>query len=252
MRGRAPVVCRRWGATAPAACAVHAEDLSDTAAMALLQRRIATSSDIVLPSAKFDELATSCGVADVASSRRRLAAAGVILLGDGVVLLRPMAFALASLKAGGGAVDALPAIAQAQRNELERLRTELAEMQPKLDKALARVAGWRKMVWGGALTFSGAQLAVISRLTYFDLDWDIMEPISYFITTGTALAFYTYFMFHRKEHSYVGFDENYVPKRLRKACKAEGLDLDRYIAVSQKAALMATEIQAAEAWSQRH
>ena len=87
-------------------------------------------------------------------------------------------------------------IAAAERKDLQKLELELeaarAEYQALVDKA----ARWRKLVWAGALAFSGTQLAVISRLTYFDLDWDTMEPISYFLGSGTSLLFFAYMLRH--------------------------------------------------------
>lgn len=37
------------------------------------------------------------------------------------------------------------------------------------------------------------QFGVLARLTWWEYSWDIMEPVTYFVTYGTAMAVYAYF-----------------------------------------------------------
>lgn len=37
------------------------------------------------------------------------------------------------------------------------------------------------------------QFGVLARLTWWEYSWDIMEPVTYFVTYGTAMAAYAYF-----------------------------------------------------------
>ena len=39
-----------------------------------------------------------------------------------------------------------------------------------------------------------AQYGVLARLTWWEYSWDIMEPVTYFITAGYAIAMYGYFL----------------------------------------------------------
>ena len=107
------------------------------------------------------------------------------------------------------------------------------------------------MVWGGAMLFSGAQLAIISRLTYFDLDWDIMEPVSYFIGTGTALCFYLYMLWYRREHSYAEFDRTHLPKWLKQRAPA-GFDWGAYSAACERLDAAHLAVDAAKKWASTH
>ena len=39
----------------------------------------------------------------------------------------------------------------------------------------------------------GLQFGVLARLTWWEYSWDIMEPITYFVTYGTSVAMFAYY-----------------------------------------------------------
>lgn len=49
------------------------------------------------------------------------------------------------------------------------------------------------LTWVG-LGLMGVQFGVLARLTWWEYSWDIMEPVTYFVTYGTAMAAYAYFV----------------------------------------------------------
>jgi hypothetical protein len=42
------------------------------------------------------------------------------------------------------------------------------------------------------------QFGILARLTWWEYSWDIMEPVTYFITYGSAMAMYAYFVMTRQ------------------------------------------------------
>lgn len=104
---------------------------------------------------------------------------------------------------------------------IRALEAREAAMRRRLEPAIAKAARWRRSVWGGALMYAGAQLAVIARLTYFDLNWDIMEPVSYFLTVGTALVFLLYYLWYDVDHTYSDFDRRFLPRRVHRYAPAD-------------------------------
>lgn len=48
------------------------------------------------------------------------------------------------------------------------------------------------LTWIG-LGFMSMQFGVLARLTWWEYSWDIMEPVTYFVTYGTAMAAYAYY-----------------------------------------------------------
>ncbi|CAB0000145.1 unnamed protein product, partial [Nesidiocoris tenuis] len=49
------------------------------------------------------------------------------------------------------------------------------------------------MTWVG-LGLMSVQFGILARLTWWEYSWDIMEPVTYFVTYGTAMATYAYFV----------------------------------------------------------
>ena len=54
-----------------------------------------------------------------------------------------------------------------------------------------------RMVWFG-LGLMGIQAGIMARLTWFDYSWDIVEPISYFVSYSAVVGTYAYFVLTRK------------------------------------------------------
>jgi hypothetical protein len=82
--------------------------------------------------------------------------------------------------------------------QLETLQQELLPMeQQKLELELVaqRRSNW--MAWAG-LGLMSVQFGILARLTWWEYSWDIMEPVTYFVTYGTAMAGYAYFVLTRE------------------------------------------------------
>ena len=64
----------------------------------------------------------------------------------------------------------------------------------------ARAAA-KRLAWG-ALAAMGLQLGFLARLTWWDFSWDIMEPVTYFVTYGTQMAMCGYFVITQREYDF--------------------------------------------------
>lgn len=47
--------------------------------------------------------------------------------------------------------------------------------------------------WAG-MTGMGIQFGFLARLTWWEYSWDIMEPVTYFVTYGTSLFMFAYYV----------------------------------------------------------
>lgn len=56
------------------------------------------------------------------------------------------------------------------------------------------------MTWLG-LGLMSVQFGVLARLTWWEYSWDIMEPVTYFVTYGTGMACYAYFVLTKQVKS---------------------------------------------------
>lgn len=68
-------------------------------------------------------------------------------------------------------------------------------MREELSKKAERRTTW--VLWGG-MAYMSTQFGILARLTWWEYSWDIMEPVTYFITYGTAMAMYAYFVLTRQ------------------------------------------------------
>ncbi|KAF5890026.1 oncoprotein-induced transcript 3 protein, partial [Clarias magur] len=82
---------------------------------------------------------------------------------------------------------------------LEDLNSQLRPLE-KVKEELSRKADRRTtwVLWGG-MAYMATQFGVLARLTWWEYSWDIMEPVTYFITYGTAMAMYAYFVLTRQK-----------------------------------------------------
>ncbi|KAF7809753.1 calcium uniporter protein 2, mitochondrial-like [Senna tora] len=145
--------------------------------------------------------------------------AAVIVLGD-IVFLRPeqVVKAIQNLLPlpGGKTYDT-----EAVRKELEELEKQKAAID---NKAVALV---RRELWGG-LGFFVLQTAAFMRLTFWELSWDVMEPICFFVTSMYFIAGYTFFLRTSIEPSFEGFYLSRFNTKQKRLMKGRKFDIQRY------------------------
>ncbi|KAH9256456.1 hypothetical protein BASA81_005370 [Batrachochytrium salamandrivorans] len=87
--------------------------------------------------------------------------------------------------------------------DLEETRDQIRKLELiklPLDRAASRHTN-RVMI--SFLGYLFAQAAVVAKLTFFSrFGWDIMEPVTYFITFGISLAGFCFFTWNRLEFTY--------------------------------------------------
>ncbi|XP_010437300.1 PREDICTED: calcium uniporter protein 1, mitochondrial-like [Camelina sativa] len=102
--------------------------------------------------------------------------------------------------------------------ELEAIKTVIDE------KAHSLV---RRELWAG-LGYLIIQTAGFMRLTFWDLTWDVMEPICFYVTSVYFMAGYTFFLRTSREPSFEGFYQSRFEARQRKLMKTQDFDVGRY------------------------
>ena len=82
--------------------------------------------------------------------------------------------------------------------EWEKLQVELKpleDLKAEIDRKSAQRTNF--VVWAG-LGYMALQFGLLARLTWWEYSWDIMEPVTYFVGYGTAMACYAYFVLTRQ------------------------------------------------------
>lgn len=70
-------------------------------------------------------------------------------------------------------------------------------LQRKLELEIVANRRSNALAWVG-LGLMSVQFGILARLTWWEYSWDIMEPVTYFVTYGTAMAAYAYFVLTRE------------------------------------------------------
>lgn len=111
---------------------------------------------------------------------------------------------------------------------LEELRTQLEPLE-KVKGELEAKASFRTnlLLWGG-LAYMAAQFGILARLTWWEYSWDIMEPVTYFITYGTAILMYGYFILTKQEMLYPDARDRQFLRFLHKAADRSKFDVNQY------------------------
>ncbi|XP_078284585.1 calcium uniporter protein, mitochondrial isoform X2 [Rhinoraja longicauda] len=119
-----------------------------------------------------------------------------------------------------------------KEQELKKRVEELnAQIEPfekvklELDRKAEKQSTW--VLWGG-MAFMATQFGILARLTWWEYSWDIMEPVTYFITYGSAMAMYAYFVMTRQEYIYPDARDRQYLNFFHKGAKKTKFDIETY------------------------
>ncbi|KRK01284.1 uncharacterized protein Dyak_GE21569, isoform C [Drosophila yakuba] len=120
--------------------------------------------------------------------------------------------------------------------ELETLRYELEPLEEKkleLSKKAARRTNF--MTWMG-LGLMSVQFGILARLTWWEYSWDIMEPVTYFVTYGTTMAMYAYYCVTKREYMMEDVKNREFSLTLYRNAKKVQFDVEHYNELKRKSA----------------
>ncbi|KAG6508722.1 calcium uniporter protein 2, mitochondrial-like [Zingiber officinale] len=152
----------------------------------------------------------------------------VVVFGD-VVFLRPEMVAKAIERM-------IPSPAQ-DESETEELRAMEAK-KAWIEKAAA--AAVRREMWAG-LGFIALQTAAFMRLTFWELSWDVMEPICFYVTSAYFMLGYAFFLRTSRDPSFEGFFQTRFDAKQAGLLKAHGFDVDRFHRLRKRRRAMAID-----------
>ncbi|KAK3089077.1 hypothetical protein FSP39_000592 [Pinctada imbricata] len=112
--------------------------------------------------------------------------------------------------------------------QLEELQLQIAPME-KMKHELDLKAKKRTtfLAWTG-LGLMGLQFGFLARLTWWEYSWDIMEPVTYFVTYGTTMAMFAYFVLTKQEYNFVEVKDRQHLLSLHGNAKKNNFDIQKY------------------------
>lgn len=108
-----------------------------------------------------------------------------------------------------------------RRKEMEEMEKQKRAIDQKA-KALVRGE-----LYGG-LGFLLLQTVGFMRLTFWELSWDVMEPICFFVTSLHFIGAYAFFLRTSKEPSFEGFFQRRFKAKQKQLMKTHNFDLEKY------------------------
>ncbi|NXU72882.1 MCUB protein, partial [Oreotrochilus melanogaster] len=112
--------------------------------------------------------------------------------------------------------------------KLDHLKEELLPLeQMKAGITASADAKTSRLLWVG-LALLSAQGGALAWLTWWVYSWDIMEPITYFITYGSAMAFYAYFVLTKQDYLYLDAKDRQFLHYFYKKSKKQHFDVEQY------------------------
>ncbi|KAF3439028.1 hypothetical protein FNV43_RR17303 [Rhamnella rubrinervis] len=198
----------------------HARKLLRVAQLQAVKSRLKEIQKRWIP---YPEFVSICGegCSDTEEGRgiaKQLDESGSVIVLGNVVFLRPEQVAKA--------IQELIPVPEAKHNDPRRKELEDMENQKtKIDKKAVSLV--RRELWGG-LGFLVLQTAGFMRLTFWELSWDVMEPICFYVTSAYFMAGYAFFLRTSIEPSFEGFYHSRLIAKQKKLMKLHNFDIARY------------------------
>ncbi|XP_034627318.1 calcium uniporter regulatory subunit MCUb, mitochondrial [Trachemys scripta elegans] len=112
--------------------------------------------------------------------------------------------------------------------KLDHLREQLLPLeQMKAKIATSADAKTNRLLWTG-LALLSTQGGALAWLTWWVYSWDIMEPVTYFITYGSALAFYAYFVLTKQDYVYPDIKDRQFLHYFYRKSRSQHFDVEQY------------------------
>merc|ERR1712002_454888 len=117
--------------------------------------------------------------------------------------------------------------------ELEELQKELEPLEQQRQEIISHAQDRTNILTWAGLGLMATQFGILARLTWWEYSWDIMEPVTYFVTYGTAIAGYAYFLLTRQEYLYPDAADRQRLMTFHKKAKKHRWDVDKYNTIKQ-------------------
>ncbi|KAJ9467831.1 Calcium uniporter protein 5 [Diplonema papillatum] len=115
--------------------------------------------------------------------------------------------------------------------KIEDLSTDLELLCRRKQAVDIAVREWRRRVWARTAAYCGGQMWLFARLTFGDFDWDTMEPITWFVMQGNAVAFFFFVWWYRREHTPEVWDDLVITNVAKDLYSQHNFDIERWASV---------------------
>lgn len=107
-------------------------------------------------------------------------------------------------------------------------KQQLKEMEKQKELIDRKAESMVRAELYGGLGFMIVQTLGFMRLTFWELSWDVMEPICFFVTSLHFALAYAFFLRTSKEPTFEGFYQRRFKAKQEKLMKIHNFDVQKY------------------------
>ncbi|XP_068137643.1 calcium uniporter regulatory subunit MCUb, mitochondrial [Hyperolius riggenbachi] len=111
---------------------------------------------------------------------------------------------------------------------IEILREELLPLEQIRANIMTKSNTRTKFLMWTGLAMLSTQGGALGYLTWWVYSWDIMEPVTYFITYGNVIAFYAYYLLTNMDYAYPDARDRQFLHLFYKRAKRQRFDVQKY------------------------
>lgn len=129
----------------------------------------------------------------------------------------------------------LPVDVNVLRTRLDGVEKKLKPMEDLKD-GIRRKSNARTMAFNyGFFALMAAQWGIFFRLCYWELSWDIVEPLGFFANGATTMLSFAWFLRTRRDFTFEGMSDTFMSNYEKKALLAAEFDFVEYERLQQEA-----------------
>jgi hypothetical protein len=124
-------------------------------------------------------------------------------------------------------IEYLEEKSNAAKQKLETLTKELAKMETiklQVDKA-ANSSNWFGNI---GLVFLTVQWCILFRMVFFTFDWNLMEPVTYFVGYTTMMIGILWYCFTKTDYDYNNVREFLIERKRNRLHTKNQFDMAKY------------------------
>uniref|UniRef100_A0A8D8PYW9 Calcium uniporter protein n=1 Tax=Cacopsylla melanoneura TaxID=428564 RepID=A0A8D8PYW9_9HEMI len=128
------------------------------------------------------------------------------------------------------------------QKQLETIKTKLEPLENQKQSLELNAGRHTNLAKWVGLGLMGMQFGILARLTWWEYSWDIMEPVTYFVTFGTAMGVYAYHAVikHPSQKEYL---DRVFLNEIYKRAKTGGFPLDEYNGLKNECARLEHDLK---------
>ncbi|XP_028974213.2 calcium uniporter regulatory subunit MCUb, mitochondrial [Esox lucius] len=135
---------------------------------------------------------------------------------------------------------------QKERELLERMDCLKQELSPleQMKGQLVRSAEFHssRTLWTG-LALLSVQGGALAWLTWWVYSWDVMEPVTYFLTYSTSIGVFAYYVLTKQDYIYPDAKDRQFLHYFHKGAKRERFDVQKYNDLREELALVEEDLR---------